>query len=76
MDPAPGSRPARGERPCPKCGRLTQGSANFFEFVHVVEGPNGAISTYSEEHLEYLCGWCGTRLGPARPIVVEDVGPL
>lgn len=77
MDRTTGTARANGGlRRCPQCGRATPGFPNFFEHVEVIQGPGGATSTRSEDRLEYLCGWCGSRLEAARSVVIEDVAPL
>jgi hypothetical protein len=50
--------------------------ANLYNHVAVVEGPGGAISSVSEQYLEYLCRWCGERLVPGTPVTIEDVDVL
>jgi hypothetical protein len=50
--------------------------ANLYTHVAVIEGAGGGISTTSELFVEYLCSWCGERLGPVAPVTIEDVDPL
>lgn len=79
MDAGGDAEPAKRGRPlrrCDACGGMTRGTAAVQHHVAVLEGPGGAISTTSEDRLEFLCGWCGNPLGPSRPYRPVDTDPL
>lgn len=65
-----------GLRICPSCGRQTRPMANFYAHVEVITSVDGAISTRAEDRLEYVCGWCGTRIEAGRPVEIADVEGL
>ncbi len=72
-EPTPRGRPLRR---CAACGGMTRGTPTVAHHVAVIEGSGGAISTSSEDRLEFLCGWCGKQLGSSRPYQPEDTNPL
>ena len=71
----PGDR-GRPRRRCPNCANDGLAVASIYEHVDVMQGPGGAISTHTEDHLEYRCARCGTRLGFSRAVAIVDEPPL